>query len=151
MTFDPRGGPVQHRGKDGQCCAAPYALSTMRPAPVQPWRCVATLLQGRCFLGESMRQSSVFVLRCVSPILFPIAMARGQLLVVSPDHPTHTLTVLSADASTVVRHCWAPDTPERQAAFLSLCADGALEWLDGPMRRVFARAARATRLRGIAS
>ena len=48
--------------------------------------------------------ASPFVLRVVSPIVFPIAAAAGAILVVTPRHPTHTLTVLTPDARRVVRH-----------------------------------------------
>lgn len=70
-----------------------------------------------------------YLLRCVSPVLFPIAMREGELLLITPEHPTHTMTVLTADGRQVVRHGYGADTAERRAQFTALCDAGALAWV----------------------
>jgi hypothetical protein len=47
--------------------------------------------------------SPSFVMRVLAPILFPIAAAAGQFLVVWPGHPTHTVTVYNRHRR-LVRH-----------------------------------------------
>jgi hypothetical protein len=47
---------------------------------------------------------SAFVLRFLEPAIAPIAGRPGQLLVVSPGHPTHTLAVYDPAKRKVVRH-----------------------------------------------
>lgn len=45
-----------------------------------------------------------------SPILWPIAAAEGDLLVIWPGHPTHTLTVCAnRPGQPVIRRCHFPD------------------------------------------
>lgn len=51
----------------------------------------------------------LFFLRVNQHLLHPIAAAPGQLLAVQPGHPTHTLTVLDATGSTVLRHRFVED------------------------------------------
>lgn len=52
---------------------------------------------------------SVFFLRVMRHMLHPIAAAPGQLLAVQPGHPTHTLAVLDATGSAVLRHRYVSD------------------------------------------
>lgn len=74
-----------------------------------------------------------YLLRCLAPILFPIPMRAGELLLITPDHPTHTMAVLTPDGSRVVRHSYGDDTAERRAQFTALCDDGALAWVLPPV------------------
>ena len=68
-------------------------------------------------------------MRCLSPIVFPIAVRVGQLLVIHPGHPTHTVAALTADGRRVVRHRYVEDGA-LYGPLLILCDDGALECLD---------------------
>ena len=76
-----------------------------------------------------MRSVPSFVLRCLSPIVFPLAMRVGQLLVVHPGHPTHTLAVTTPDGRRVVRYRHMEDGA-LYGPLLILCDDGALLPLD---------------------
>ena len=80
-----------------------------------------------------------FVLRVLAPIVFPIAARTGALLVVSPGHPTHTLAVLTADASRIVRHRHVEDGA-LYGPILMLDADGAVAFLRPQDRHQLARA-----------
>lgn len=73
-----------------------------------------------------------YLLRCVSPVLFPVAMREGELLLITPEHPTHTCVVLTPDGTQVVRYEYGEDTAERRAQFTALCDDGALAWVLPP-------------------
>lgn len=81
---------------------------------------------------------SSFVLRVLAPIMFPIAARAGALLVVTPGHPTHTLTVMTADASRIVRHRYCEDGA-LYGPILVLDADGAVTFLT-PQDRQLLRA-----------
>lgn len=69
-----------------------------------------------------------FVLRFLLPVIAPIAGAPGQLLVVSPGHPTHTLAVYSPVTRRVLRHRHVEDGA-LYGPLLILDADGAVEFL----------------------
>lgn len=73
-----------------------------------------------------------YLLRCLSPVLFPIPMREGELLLITPEHPTHTMAVLTADGRQVVRYGYGADTAERRAQFTALCDAGALVWVLPP-------------------
>jgi hypothetical protein len=66
-----------------------------------------------------------FVLRVVTPIVFPILAAAGHRVVVWPGHPTHTVTAYTA-AGRMVRHRHVEDGA-LYGPLLILTADGVLE------------------------
>lgn len=72
--------------------------------------------------------SPFFVFRVLSPMVAPIAARSGQLLVVTPGHPTHTLTVTTASGGRVVRHRYVEDGA-LYGPLLILDADGVLQSL----------------------
>ena len=74
-----------------------------------------------------------YLLRCLSPVLFPIPMRPGELLLITPEHPTHTVAVLTADGSQVLRYGTGEDTAERRAHLIALCDAGALAWVLPPV------------------
>lgn len=73
------------------------------------------------------------VLRAVVPVLGPIAARAGELVVLTPDHPTHTLAVLDATASAVRRFLAVPRATW-QHALASLLEQGSLEFLNSASR-----------------
>lgn len=101
----------------------PRHVATMRQAPPNG---------GTPFL-VSRAPMPTYLLRCQSPVLFPIPMREGELLLITPEHPTHTMAVLTPDGSQVVRYGYGEDTAERRAQFTALCDDGALVWLLPPV------------------
>lgn len=73
-----------------------------------------------------MTPTPAVVLRFLSPAVAPIAGLNGQLLVVSPGHPTHTLAVYDPDTRHVVRHVG----PEADVSrVIALESAGVLEFL----------------------
>lgn len=80
-----------------------------------------------------------FVLRVLAPMLFPIAARAGQLLVVTPGHPTHTVTVLTPDARRVLRHRHVEDGA-LYGPILCLDADGVVAFLTPQDRQALQRA-----------
>jgi hypothetical protein len=72
-----------------------------------------------------MLDRPAFVLRVVTPIVFPILATAGQRLVVWPGHPTHTVTVYSR-THRLLRHRHVDDGC-LYGPLLILCADGAVE------------------------
>lgn len=69
-----------------------------------------------------------FVLRVLAPMLFPLAARAGQLLVITPGHPTHTVAVVTPDARRVVRHRFVEDGA-LYGPILCLDADGVVQFL----------------------
>jgi hypothetical protein len=69
-----------------------------------------------------------FVLQVIEPVLYPLPARAGQLLVVWPGHPTHTVTVWERNLSRVVRHGYVSDGA-LYGPILCLCDDGALAFL----------------------
>lgn len=67
-----------------------------------------------------------FVLRFLEPAVAPIAGRAGQVLVVRPGHPTHTLSVYDPAARCVVRHVGPEADVSRLVALESA---GVLEFL----------------------
>lgn len=80
-----------------------------------------------------------FVLRVCVPIIAPIVARAGQLLVVTPGHPTHTVVVVTPDARRVVRHRFVPDGA-LYGPLLCLDADGVVTCVTSraTARRAFA-------------
>lgn len=69
-----------------------------------------------------------FVLRVLAPMLSPLAARAGQLLVITPGHPTHTVAVVTPDARRVVRHRFVEDGA-LYGPILCLDADGVVQFL----------------------
>lgn len=81
-----------------------------------------------------------FVLRFLLPVIAPIMGQPGQLLVVSPGHPTHTLAVYHPATRRVVRHRYVEDGA-LYGPLLILDADGAVEFLTPEDQQTAARLA----------
>lgn len=80
-----------------------------------------------------------FVLRVCAPVVAPIAARPGQLVVVHPGHPTHTLATVTPDGQRVVRHGYVPDGA-LYGPLLILIADGVLVPLDPRLPQSLRRA-----------
>jgi|GEM_PF-1744910 hypothetical protein len=71
----------------------------------------------------------------VLPLVAPIAARPRDVLVVWPEHPTHTLTVLTPDRSRVIRRAWCA-SGVLYAELLHLFLDGAIRLSVADQRRL---------------
>ena len=80
------------------------------------------------------------VCRVLRPILDPIAARPGEVLVVWPGHPTHTVTVRTEDGHASLRHCCVPEGA-LYGLLLNLYLDAAIQCLTTESERALLRVA----------